>query len=84
MKTTGGVFTFSVPNLANPAMPIPSTTPWEGDGQYTLVLSTLGAQQYLYTGGKELSDTTINPLAVKYDFTGSSGTADWNDFKQLP
>jgi len=78
---SGGTFKFYVPDFTVPAMPMPSKTPWEGDGSYPLVLSTL-TQQYLYTAGKELSDPTA--YATTFDFTGSNGVASWSDFKQMP
>jgi len=79
---SGGTFKFYVPDLTIPAIPMPSKTPWTGDGSYPLVLSTALAQQYLYTAGKELTDQTA--FTTKFDFTGSNGTASWSDFKQLP
>jgi len=78
---SGGTFKFYVPDLTIPAMPIPSKTPWEGDGSYPLVLSTL-TEQYLYTAGKDLADDPT-AYATKFDFTGKNGTASWSDFKQM-
>jgi len=78
----GGTFNFYVPDFTIPTMPIPTKTPWEGDGSYPLVLSTITGQQYLYTAGKELTDQTA--IATTFDFTGKNGTANWSDFKQLP
>jgi len=76
------IFKFYVPDFTIPAMPMPSKTPWAGDGSYPLVLSTIMGQQYLYTAGKELTDPTA--FTTKFDFTGSNGTASWSDFKQMP
>jgi hypothetical protein len=80
MKDEDGVFEFYTPTATNP--PMPSTTLWAGGGSYPLVLSTMAGDQHLYTAGKELTDPTA--MATTFNFTGSTGTADWSDFKALP
>lgn len=80
-RKSAGTFKFYIPDFTIPAIPMPSQTPWEGDGSYPLVLSTITAQRYLYTAGKDFSDPTA--FATTFDFTGRNGTANWSDFKQL-
>jgi hypothetical protein len=80
VKGTGGVFEFYAPDFTIPTMPMPSNTLWAGGGSYPLVLSTMTGDQHLYTAGKGLPAG----MAEKFDFTGSTGSANWSDFTQIP
>ena len=74
-----GIFKFYLPNLTIPTMPMPTTTPWKGEGSYTLVLSPLSGKQWVYTDGKGLAG-----LTELFDFSVGSATLTWDKFTQLP